>query len=245
MRLKGKTAVITGGTRGLGLAIAREFLTEGANVVCAARSRGDVGKLLDQQPEHTRFLLADVSDPGAMRDVMRTADAEFGGVDTVVANAGVNRDGKIESLAYEDWRAVMDTNLTGVFLSVQAAVPYLRKSGGSVITVSSCMGSRVAVGAAGYAASKAAVEMFTRVAAIELGRTGVRVNSLAPGFLDEGMGRELVSNERAWEAYRKRFALGRAGEVGEAARAAVFLASEDASYVNGEILGVNGGLLWA
>jgi 3-oxoacyl-[acyl-carrier protein] reductase len=245
MKLKGKTAVITGGTKGLGLAIAREFLREGAHVVCAARSEGDVKEVLDQYPDRSRYARADVSDPQAMQDVMRTVAEDVGHIDTVVANAGVNRDGKIDSLPYEDWQAMLDTNLTGVFLTVQAAVAYLKESRGSVITVSSCMGSRVAIGAAGYAASKAAVEMFTKTAAIELGRNGVRVNSLAPGILDEGMGHELVSNERAWQAYRKRFALGRPGEAREAARAAVFLASEDASYVNGEIVGVNGGLLWA
>ncbi|MFJ6784073.1 SDR family NAD(P)-dependent oxidoreductase [Streptomyces yangpuensis] len=245
MKLEEKTAVITGGTKGLGLAIAREFLREGARVVCASRSEGDVKELREEYPGRTHYVQVDVSDPQAVRELMRTAAEDFGRIDTVVANAGVNRDGKVESLDPGDWQTMLDTNLTGVFLSVQAAVPYLKESGGSVITVSSCMGSRVAVGTAGYAASKAAVEMFTKVAAVELGRSGVRVNSLAPGILDEGMGRELAGNERAWKAYSRRFALGRAGEAREAARAAVFLASDDAGYVNGEILGVNGGLLWA
>jgi NAD(P)-dependent dehydrogenase (short-subunit alcohol dehydrogenase family) len=140
------------------------------------------------------------------------------------------------------WRAAL---ARPVYLCTHTAVPHLRDRGGSIINVSSSMATRVAVGAAGYCATKAAVEMFTRVTAIELGRYGIRVNALAPGILTEGMGKELIRNDMLWETYRKRFALGRAGDVAEAARAAVFLASDDASYVNGDVLEVNGGSQWA
>lgn len=245
MRFQGRVAVVTGGTRGLGFAIAREFLDEGMSVVCASRGPGDFKVLHDDYPDRVRYWQTDVTSPDSVAGLMSSAVDLFGGLDVVVANAGVNRDGKAERLAPADWDAMVATNLTGVYLCTHAAVPYLRDRGGSIINVSSSMATRVTVGAAGYCATKAAVEMFTRVTAIELGRYGIRVNALAPGILSEGMGKELTQNDRIWETYRKRFALGRAGDVAEAARAAVFLASDDASYVNGDILEVNGGLQWA
>jgi 3-oxoacyl-[acyl-carrier protein] reductase len=245
MRFQGRVAVVTGGTRGLGFAIAREFLNEGMSVVCASRTPGDFKVLQDDYPDRVRYQQTDVTSPESVAELMRSAADLFGGLDVVVANAGVNRDGKVDRLAPADWDAMVGTNLTGVYLCTHTAVPHLRDRGGSIINVSSSMATRVAVGAAGYCATKAAVEMFTRVTAIELGRYGIRVNALAPGILSEGMGKELIRNDRLWETYRKRFALGRVGDVAEAARAAVFLASDDASYVNGDVLEVNGGLQWA
>lgn len=245
MRFQGQVAVVTGGTRGLGFAIAREFLNEGMSVVCASRSPGDFKALEEEYTDRVRYWQTDVTSPESVAGLMRAAVDLFGRLDVVVANAGVNRDGKVERLDPADWDVMIGTNLTGVYLCTHAAVPYLRDSGGTIINVSSSMATRITVGAAGYCATKAAVEMFTRVTAIELGRYGIRVNALAPGILDEGMGKELIQNDRIWEKYRKRFALGRVGDVAEAARAAVFLASDDASYVNGDVLGVNGGLQWA
>jgi 3-oxoacyl-[acyl-carrier protein] reductase len=246
MRLKGKVAVITGGTRGLGRAIAARFLDEGASVVCAARNPHDIDTLISQLPDRTRFHGVDVTDRASVGELMGWAVDEFGAIDVLVANAGVSRDGKVERLAAPDWDQMVATNLSGVFYSTQAAAEHMiRQGAGSIITVSSSMASRVAIGAAGYSATKAAVEMLTRVAAIELGRKGIRVNCLAPGILDGGMGRELTGNEKVWASYRNRFALGRAGTLDEAAAGAVFLACDDSSYVNGHVLEVNGGLLWA
>jgi 3-oxoacyl-[acyl-carrier protein] reductase len=246
VRLKGKVAVITGGTTGLGRAIAVRFLDEGASVVCAARTGRDIDLLIAEQPDRTLFHPVDVTEPDSVAELMRATVDSFGALDVLVANAGVSLDGKIDRLSTEDWARMVATNLNGVFYSTQAAARHMVAQGsGCVITVSSSMARRVAIGAAGYSATKAAVETFTRVAAIELGRKGVRVNCLAPGILDGGMGRELAGNAKVWEAYQTRFSLGRPGTLDEAATGALFLACDDSSYVNGHVLEVNGGLLWA
>ncbi|MHC3472568.1 SDR family NAD(P)-dependent oxidoreductase [Streptomyces sp. 7R007] len=246
MRLKDKVAVVTGGTKGLGRAIAERFLDEGASVVCAARNPYDIDRLIAQLPDRVAYMPVDVTSPASVDALLRRAVDTFGQLDILVANAGLNRDGKVDRLAPEDWNEMVATNLNGVFYSLQAAARHMTGTGGGrIITVSSSMSSRVAIGAAGYSATKAAVETLTRVSAIELGRKGIQVNCLAPGVLDEGMGREVAANPKVWEAYRSRFSLGRAGTLDEAAQGALFLATEESSYVNGHVLEVNGGLLWA
>nr|ADE34504.1 SsfK [Streptomyces sp. SF2575] len=246
MRLKDKVAVITGGTRGLGRAIAERYLDEGASVVCAARNPYRIDQLVEQLPDRVMYHETDVTSPESVEGLLEAAARTFGRVDILVANAGVNRDGKVDRLAVDDWRAMVDTNLSGTYFSLRAAARLMTAQGsGRIVTVSSSMASRVAVGAGGYSATKAAIECLTRVSAIELGPKGVQVNCLAPGVLDDGMGRALTDNHKVWDAYRTRFALGRVGTLDEAALGAVFLASDDSSYVNGHVLEVNGGLLWA
>ncbi|GCB46921.1 SDR family NAD(P)-dependent oxidoreductase [Streptomyces sp. NL15-2K] len=244
-QLSGKTAVVTGGTRGLGSRIARMFLQEGADVVVASREQGDWRAEQEADGDRVAFHPVDVRDPASTRDLMSAAADRFGGVDIVVANAGVSRPGAVEKLAPAHWAEVLDTNVTGAFHCAQAAVPYLRKSpAGRLITVSSVLGSRFAPGAAAYGASKAAVEAFTKVLAVELAADGITANCLSPGFIDEGMGVQLKQNEAVWQKYRTKLASGRMGRGDEVASAAVFLAGDDSSYVNGHVLEVNGGLLW-
>ncbi|MEU8199148.1 SDR family NAD(P)-dependent oxidoreductase [Microbispora amethystogenes] len=246
MRLSGKTAVITGGSRGLGRAIAERYLQEGARVVCAARNPYDIKEVLDLAPGRCAYIPVDVTSDESVTALMDEAVERFGGIDILVANAGVSRDGRVDRLPVADWQDMVTTNLTGVFLCTRAAVPHLERSGaGRIVNVSSSMATRVAVGAAGYCATKAAVEMFTKVSAIELAPRGILVNSLAPGILDEGMGQQLTGNDRIWSRYKTRLALGRPGHADEAADAAVFLAGPESCYVNGHVLEVNGGLLWA
>jgi 3-oxoacyl-[acyl-carrier protein] reductase len=242
MLLKDRTAVVTGGARGLGRHIVTALMAEGARVVCAGRSPGDGPWPEGATPD---FREVDVRDAGSVAALMEWAADRLGGIDVVVANAGAARPGPVDRLGGEDWATVFDTNVTGTFHCLRAAVPYLEKSSaGRIITLSSVLATRAAPGASAYCASKAAVEMLTRVAALELAPRGITVNALAPGFVDAGMGRQLAANEAVWSRYEPKLAMGRLGTPDEAARAAVFLAGPDSSYVNGHVLEVSGGLLW-
>lgn len=245
MRLENKTAVVTGGTRGLGRAIANAFLREGARVVVASRSRGDWSAPEDVPGAEAFFHNVDVGAPDSPRRLMDAAADRWGSLDIVVANAGVSRPGTVDKLPPEHWEEVLRTNVTGVFHCAQAAIPHLTASGsGRLITMSSVLGSRLVPGASAYGASKAAVEALTRTLALELASQNTTANCLAPGFIDEGMGVQLRGNAAVWDRYRPKLASERMGLGEEVASAALFLAGDDSSYVNGAVLEVNGGLLW-
>jgi 3-oxoacyl-[acyl-carrier protein] reductase len=240
MSLKEKVAVVTGGTKGLGRHITEAFLREGCRVVCASRTATREPGLTG---DDVLCLQADVRDARSVDELMSVSAKHFGRLDILVANAGVSHPGPVATIPAEKWAEVLDTNLTGTLHCVQAIVPYLER-GGRVITMSSALASRIAPGAGAYSASKAAIEMFTRVAAIELAAKGITVNCLSPGFVDTGMGARLAANAHVWPHFESRLALGRLGRADEIAGAAVFLAGDDSSYVNGHVLEVNGGLNW-
>lgn len=237
MKLRGRTAVVTGGTRGLGREVALALAAAGATVVVAAR------EVPDEPGGGLVALKADVTSADSVTTLMDTVNERYGGPHIVVANAGVSRPGPIASLSVEHWGEVVDTNLHGVFHTVRAAVPYVRAAPGSrVITLSSLLGSRAMPGAAAYCATKAAVEAFTAVAALELASAGVTVNCVAPGYIDSGMGKALIGDEVLWPKLAGALAAGRPGTGAEVAQAVLFLASPESSYVNGQVLRVDGGV---
>lgn len=241
-QLEDKVAVVTGGTKGLGASICDYFLAAGASVVAASRSAQPEPKEPD---ERSAVLQVDVTEPASVVRLLDETAERFGGIDILVTNAGVSWDGRLTRLDLARWKDMIDVNLSGVFICTQSVVPHLeRRGGGAILTMSSCMASRPAVGASGYVASKAAVEAFTRSAALELAGVNIRVNCLAPGFLEVGMGETLRRNERAWALYEPALMAGQMGTGAEAAAAAAFLCSDAAAYVNGHVLEVNGGLRW-
>ncbi|PFE01011.1 3-oxoacyl-ACP reductase [Bacillus cereus] len=245
MQLDSKVAIVTGGTRGIGKAIAKTFLEAGAIVICAARKENEFKELHSQFPLRAIFSEVDVRDAESVKQMVQSAISNYGQVDIMVANAGVLRDSLLINMTCEDWNESINTNLNGVFNCTHAVIEHMveRKSG-HIINVSSAAATRVNIGQANYCASKAGVEMFTKVAAMELGPHGVRVNCLSPGIIEEGMGAELVKKEKIWERYQRRMALRRAGTSDEISKAALFLVTDSSSYVNGHVLEVNGGLLW-
>lgn len=242
--LADRIAVITGGTTGLGRQLAEGFLRAGARVVCGARRDHGVGEIVDRYEDRAAYEPCDVREPESLERLMaRTAD-RFGGIDIVVANAGITRNNTVRRLSPEHWREVMSTNVDGVFHTVRAALPHLERSGsGTILTVSSAMTSHPAIGASAYITSKAAIEAFTRCCAVEFASRRIRVNCLAPGILSVGMGEAVAADERLRQMYWPRLLAGRQGTPQEAVDAAVFLVSPAASYVNGHVLDVDGGVL--
>lgn len=243
MQLLDRTAVITGGTKGLGLAVVEAYLAEGCAVVCAARRPGAVQRLEETYPGRIHFRQVDIDDPGSVEDLMVSARKALGRLDILVANAGVSRPGPVDGADPGDWAQVVRTNLVGTFLCLRAAVPHL-EPGGRVITMSSALATQAVPGASAYAASKAGIEALTKVAAVELAPRGITVNCLSPGFIDAGMGRELMQHETVWSRYAPKLAMQRPGRGHEVAAAAVWLAGPGADYVNGHVLAVDGGLSW-
>lgn len=245
MRLRGKVVVVTGGTRGLGRSIAEAALREGAHVVCAARSEGDVELIRELGNNRVSFQQTDVCDRDSIDELMGSTYANLGRLDVLVCNAGVSNDSLVRNLKPTEWSRVIDTNLSGVYHCTQAVVPYMQQQGGGrIINISSALSTRVSPGAGAYSASKAAIDMFTKVCAVEFAELGITVNAVSPGFIEAGMGERLAGNDLVWDTYESRLLAGRLGRGEDVGNAVVFLASADGSYVNSHILEVNGGLLW-
>jgi 3-oxoacyl-[acyl-carrier protein] reductase len=243
MRLKGRVAVVTGGTKGLGRRIAEAYLADGANVVVAARGQEPEWPDVDTDGDNLAFLPVDVRDLDSVNKMITGAVEIFGGLDIIVANAGITYPGPVSDLEPDQWNDAVATNLTGTFHCVRAAIPHLRHStAGRIITMSSALSSRAAPGASAYCATKAGIEMLTKVVAVELAAEGITVNCLCPGVIDEGMGKRL-KNSPIWDKFAPKLASGRLGRADELANAALFLAGDESSYVNGHVLEVNGGLL--
>ena len=234
--LEGRTALVTGGSRGIGKAIAAELAAAGATVVLGYRSGADEAEGVASEIG-ARAVQADVSEA---EDAKRLVE-EAGDIDILVNNAGVTRDGLLARMPDEDWRVVLDTNLGGTFNTCRAAARgMMRRRGGAIVNVSSIVGLHGNPGQTNYSASKAGIIGFTKALARELGSRGVRANVVAPGYITTRLTTELP--EELQNAMLANTPLGRFGEPEDVAGAVRYLCSDAASFVTGEVLLVDGGL---
>lgn len=242
-KLVGKVALVTGASRGIGRAIATRLAEQGATVVAAAR--GDNAKACAEEltaAGHTvEALSLDVTDAEVVEAAPGDIVKRHGRLDIVVSNAGIARDQLLMRMKREDWDAVIATNLTATFLLAQAAMrPMLKQRGGRIIAVGSVVGQMGNAGQTNYAASKAGLIGFAKALAREVASRGITVNVVAPGMIDTDMTRAIT--DKAQVDWAAQIPLGRLGAVDDIAAAVCFLASDEASYITGHVLAVNGGM---
>jgi 3-oxoacyl-[acyl-carrier protein] reductase len=242
MRLKDKVALITGGSRGIGAGIAEAFAREGAKVALIYRgSQAKAEELVAKLGNVAKAYPCDVADAASVKVCVEAVEKDFGSVDILVNSAGIIHDDLFVRLEPEHWKKVLDTNLGGTFHFCHAlAYSMMRKRSGRIINISSVAAEHVNMGQTNYAASKGAINSFTRALAVELASRGVTVNAIAPGFIETDMS-EAVRN-KAGDLIKKIIPMKRIGTPEDIAHVAVFLASDEASYITGQVFTVDGGL---
>jgi NAD(P)-dependent dehydrogenase (short-subunit alcohol dehydrogenase family) len=243
MGVMNKVALITGAARGLGLAAAARFLSDGWRVamldILGDALRDAVQGL--NQPDATLALEADVSDPAAVQAAVKRAHAHFSRIDALVNNAGIAIFKPILEVSLEDWQRVLAVNLTGPFLMAQAVAPIMRdQGGGAIVNITSISGLRASTLRVAYGTSKAGLAHLTKQQAAELGEYGIRVNAVAPGPVDTAMAKAVHTPEIRAD-YHDHIPLNRYGEESELANTIYFLCSDQASYITGQVLCVDGG----
>lgn len=246
MKLEGKKALVTGASRGIGRAIALMLAANGADVAVnyagSEAAAKEVAAEIEAMGRKAIVIQADIASNEASTAMVEAAVKEFGRIDILVNNAGITRDGLLMRMKEEDWDAVITTNLKGVFNCTKAAIKYMMKQkAGSIVNISSIVGVMGNAGQANYCAAKAGVIGFTKATAKEVAARGIRVNAIAPGFIKTDM--TNVLSEKVVESMLAGIPLNRLGETEDIAKAVLFLASEDANYITGQTLHVDGGMV--
>jgi len=242
--LEGKRAIVTGAARGIGRAIAEELAAEGADLaLCDLQADwlAETAAAVEARGRRAARIAVDVGDGGAVAAAVGSAAETLGGLDILVNNAGITRDTFLARMSEEDWDAVLRVNLKGTFLFTRAVTrPMMKQRGGVIVNIASIIGLIGNAGQCNYAASKAGVIAFTKSAAKELASRGIRVNAVAPGFIETKMTEALPEDVR--RRMLEAIPMQRFGSARDVARVVVFLAGEDSSYMTGQVLTVSGGM---
>lgn len=244
-KLQGKTAVITGGAQGIGKATVQKFVNEGANVAIWDLDSDKGNSLANEfksDDQNVIFYKVNVANAIEVKETMQKVISEFGKVDILINNAGITKDSTLKKMTQEQWQQVIDVNLTGVFNCTQAIADHMIENGsGRIINASSVVGLYGNFGQTNYVATKAGVIGMTKVWARELGRKGICVNAVAPGFIATEM--VAAMPEKVIQTMEEKTPLGRLGRPEDIANAYCFLASDEASFINGTTLSVDGGIV--
>ena len=244
--LSGKVAVVSGSGRGIGRAIALALARAGADLAVFSRTEEqfrDTAAAIEKIGRRALGMRVDVTEPGDVEAMVKAVLDEYGHLDIMVNNAGINPSyTRVEKVELQDYELIMDVNVKGAFLCSQQVIPVMKKQGkGCIINVASVAGLKALFKCSAYTASKGALVQLTRTMALELAPFDIRANALCPGFVYTGMTDELLDNERGKDRVLALIPMGRTGELDEIAPAAVFLASDEASYITGAVLCVDGG----
>ena len=244
--LEGKVALITGASKGIGNAIAKKFAEEGANIAFTYLSNVEKGEALEKELEalgvKAKGYRSDASDFKAAEELIDSVVEEFGSLDILVNNAGITKDNLLMRMSEEMWDDVINVNLKSIFNTVKASTrTFMKQKSGTIINMTSVVGIKGNAGQSNYAASKAGIIGFTKSVALELGSRNIRCNAIAPGFIETEMTDQL--DEKTVQSWRDGIPLRRGGQPEDVADCAVFLASDKASYITGQVIQVDGGML--
>jgi len=240
-RFANKVALVTGGGTGIGRAAAKALVAEGAKVVVTGRREEPLKQLAGEHPDAVRYITTDVTEKGAPADAVRFVIEQFDRLDVLVNNAGVGTLAPLVELDDDALEQTLSVNVRGLLITTREAIPHLSKRGGAVVNISSTLAQASMPGASAYSGTKAAVERITSALAAELGPQGIRLNSVAPGITETDMSAGIP--QEMLDGMIAQTPLGRLGRPEDIARAVVFLASDDASWITGQVLQSSGGLM--